>query len=108
MPPPALRATFDQVKIIVSRKGALIAEVLPDKERLIAGRLTGHDIVLSHATISKRQFQPDFTERGVVLSTPAARAALVNGISANRPTVVPHAALARPLGYRHARPAGRR
>ncbi len=93
VPPPALRATFEQVKIVVSRRGQLIAEVLPDKERVTAGRVSDNDIVMSHGTISKRQFMLVLGARGVVVvDTQSACGTLVDGINANRPTVVPEGA----------------
>lgn len=92
-PAPPLRATFEQVKVMVSRGGETIAEVLPDKETVTAGRVEGNDIQLKHGTISKRQFRLVFGERGVVLvDTRSNCGTRIDGINASKPTLVPEGA----------------
>ena len=90
---PPLRAAYEDVKVIVSRGGETIAELLPDKERIWAGRVAGNDVVLQSGTISKRQFMLEFGPRGVVLvDGKSTCGTYINGRIATAPTLVPEGA----------------
>jgi len=93
VPAVPMIAAYARVKILVSKRGGEVTEVLPTKDRLYAGRVTGNDILLPNGSISKRQFMLQFSERGVVVvDMKSSCGTIVNDRKVMAPTIVPEGA----------------